>query len=155
MVTVIPGPPPPVMSPREVETNVRRLQAELLREETKLALMRRMYQLQNQPPKIEKREEPASGADKKGQLSKLSASNMMQQQNGFKNARGNPDHMMGKGEKQLLRDTKVRHKPCETIFLIEWSKMASFSQLSHRAGRTLLPSEAPWAAEVLRFATFH
>ena len=48
----------------DMDAQIARLQAELFKEESKLILMKKVFQLQNQPSKAEKREEPV--LDRKG-----------------------------------------------------------------------------------------
>ncbi|XP_055338372.1 transcriptional repressor p66-beta-like [Paramacrobiotus metropolitanus] len=96
--------PVPSRSSPEAELQIKELQAELLREETKLTLMKRIYQLQNQPVKQEKREE-STGAERKGQHSKAAAAVVLQQ-NGIKANKNQPDGATGKSDKQFARDAR-------------------------------------------------
>ena len=88
------------------EDEIHRLRTDLLMEETKLILMKKMYYLQNLPLKPEKKEETLP--DRKIQPGhKFPASTSAAHLNGQRSNRGQSDVASSRNEKNNFRDPKV------------------------------------------------
>ncbi|OQV24298.1 hypothetical protein BV898_01837 [Hypsibius exemplaris] len=98
--------------PPVTDRDIKRLQSALLLEESQLILMKRMFQLQNAPPKSEKREETLGERERERESrkallqGKTTNGSVTVHQNGVKgSAKG---FMGGKGDKANLKDPKMQ-----------------------------------------------